>query len=207
MFAIDAHCGEHRRMRTRCGTLPHQATDRVPDFVPTSADLTRLGRYRSAVSPRIRRGMTWLGTTHNPEVAGSNTAPATSKALVTGPSAWMTSFTGAGEGREASSCSGSSLVATRAPSTRGQVAGTHMAAEFEPQRRYGLRPFALDLHVYTPASHDRRGGDVSAEDIIPAAVAKGLDGIAVTGRASTAGSPGMAGVSASSSASASSPAG
>ena len=46
--------------------------------------------------------------------------------------------------------------------------------------RRGLQPFKLDLHVHTPASHDWNGGEVTAADVVEAAVAAGLDGIAVT---------------------------
>ena len=46
--------------------------------------------------------------------------------------------------------------------------------------RSGLKPFKLDLHVHTPASHDWNGGEVTAADVVGAAIAAGLDGIAVT---------------------------
>ena len=44
----------------------------------------------------------------------------------------------------------------------------------------GLRPFKLDLHLHTPASHDWTGGPATAAEIVQDALAKGLDGIAVT---------------------------
>ena len=46
--------------------------------------------------------------------------------------------------------------------------------------RSGLERVALDLHVHSPASHDWRDRAVSAEDLVAQALAKGLDGMAIT---------------------------
>jgi len=46
--------------------------------------------------------------------------------------------------------------------------------------RAGLERVALDLHVHSSASHDWRGGEVTPEAVVQQALAKGLDGIAIT---------------------------
>ena len=44
----------------------------------------------------------------------------------------------------------------------------------------GLSYRKLDLHIHTPASYDYKKENVSAKEIIESAIAKGLDGIAIT---------------------------
>src|SRR6266545_3233072 len=46
--------------------------------------------------------------------------------------------------------------------------------------KHGLRRVALDLHVHTPASEDWKGTSVDADRFVEAAVAAGLDGLAIT---------------------------
>jgi ABC-type lipoprotein export system ATPase subunit len=50
----------------------------------------------------------------------------------------------------------------------------------ENPSRLGLERVALDLHVHTSASHDWRGGEITAEEIVEHVMSRGLDGIAVT---------------------------
>lgn len=44
----------------------------------------------------------------------------------------------------------------------------------------GLERVALDLHVHSPASHDWKDQKATAEELVEAAIAAGLDGIAIT---------------------------
>ncbi|MCW2927895.1 MAG: hypothetical protein JWM86_1863 [Thermoleophilia bacterium] len=44
----------------------------------------------------------------------------------------------------------------------------------------GLERAALDLHLHTPASHDWKGGVITAQQFVETALDRGLDGIAIT---------------------------